>query len=1208
MKVFISHTSSDHDFVWKLAKRLKEDGVDVWVDEWEIKVGDSIVQKVNDALIESSFLLIILSENSLNSDWVLKEMNVGLMRQLSSKNVKILPVLLELRSRDLPPLLADIYAVRFSRETINDTEYRKLLEPIIKKRSSDIMNEYQDKFFENVQHIDLIIEKEIPTGQEVSFVLSLIQEEHYYNYFFRKVDKIHWFNPLKARGYFGPSEKTRPIEIEEKREFMIPFWPVLDYLVKVSEKTIEPENALYADELLSIIRRITDYHVKTDRSLDNFRTWHSFIKILKNIPNEKINMADLRLCKEWLFAKFGTDIHGADLVRKLLPKFLDSENIEDHEKAEYIVKISTEISWNTDAHGRLIKRGKKKIPTTTVDPYWLLRSIDRNVGSIAEKFSNNILLHLSDRIVEILDSERDTTWRQLSHEKQEIIIIGGKNDSSNFSITIGTIVQDENQKSDRFSLDYSPPDYNNKYEFQISDCFSRYDFVEKFNIAIDQKHEYSFLHGDFQNEYKKIYEALFEDYSYIRFPSLYENPRTGKSDPEITLIKIFRDIISEKIKIDPDGLRPMLEDLLGNRFKYPIFKRILLYSIGKQYQDYKDLFIKILSGADELRLFENSNYQPELFELLSRNVQQFGAEEKKIIDDLLKQGPQFYLPEEDQNKYKIYWRIKWLAPLKSDPYFGKLLNEYKEIENIDEDKIRYKSETMTRSGPGPSPISIEQMDQMAVQELSNYLQKFKTKDDWDGPTVGGLATLLKQAVINRPEKYINCLSAFLPCGYIYIYEILSAFKEIWNKQQQINWEKILAFINSYISQPGYWEDQFVVERGKWLSSADSLWVASITAELLQDGLREDSFAIPFEHMPNSEIVLIEILNRLNRDDEESEIKDFVSYSLNTVVGKSLTALILLSLRIKRNPDTSPDYRGNTWESGLKIVYEKFLVGNFLESYTWLGRYAPGFYYLDKEWFLHWANRIQEIIGSTEWTAFMGGYFSIGLVYDDLYILLRESYLYGLENKFPDEHDNEYIVQHIGLSYLQGKENLSDDQSLIRLLIKRWEYPQILDLIDFFSMQRDEDSQFLNQIKPHILQFWKYLFENKIKAKPSQEYTNDEIKLLSRLSRLTGFLDSINEESYSWLVQTARFVHEGYNSSFFIESLDSFQQQDSLKYVGLLYIEMLKKHTPDFDKKHIQSTVHKLYESGHKETANIICDEYGKHGYEFLREVYEKNNR
>ena len=88
------------------------------------------------------------------------------------------------------------------------------------------------------------------------------------------------------------------------------------------------------------------------------------------------------------------------------------------------------------------------------------------------------------------------------------------------------------------------------------------------------------------------------------------------------------------------------------------------------------------------------------------------------------------------------------------------------------------------------------------------------------------------------------------------------------------------------------------------------------------------------------------------------------------------------------PVHSPDYRGNTWESGLKIVYEKFLIGNFLESYTWLGRNAPNFYYLDKEWFLHWSNRIQEKIGSTEWTAFMGGYFSIGHVYDDLYILLR----------------------------------------------------------------------------------------------------------------------------------------------------------------------------------------------------------------------------
>ena len=115
MKVFISHSSKDHDFTLLLADKLRKDSIDVWIDEWELKVGDSIVQKINEGLDQSSFLIIVLSEHSMKSDWVKKELNSGLMRQLNKKDVTILPILLEMEPRELPPLLSDIYAVMFSR-------------------------------------------------------------------------------------------------------------------------------------------------------------------------------------------------------------------------------------------------------------------------------------------------------------------------------------------------------------------------------------------------------------------------------------------------------------------------------------------------------------------------------------------------------------------------------------------------------------------------------------------------------------------------------------------------------------------------------------------------------------------------------------------------------------------------------------------------------------------------------------------------------------------------------------------------------------------------------------------------------------------------------------------------------------------------------------------------------------------------------------
>jgi hypothetical protein len=40
MKVFISHSFKDHDFALLLAEELKKDLIEVWIDDWEMKVGD----------------------------------------------------------------------------------------------------------------------------------------------------------------------------------------------------------------------------------------------------------------------------------------------------------------------------------------------------------------------------------------------------------------------------------------------------------------------------------------------------------------------------------------------------------------------------------------------------------------------------------------------------------------------------------------------------------------------------------------------------------------------------------------------------------------------------------------------------------------------------------------------------------------------------------------------------------------------------------------------------------------------------------------------------------------------------------------------------------------------------------------------------------------------------------------------------------------
>jgi hypothetical protein len=67
--IFLSHSAKDKSVVRAAAVRLRQDGVKVWFDEWEIEPGDSIPAKIEDGLERSRVLALWMSENAFGSDW-----------------------------------------------------------------------------------------------------------------------------------------------------------------------------------------------------------------------------------------------------------------------------------------------------------------------------------------------------------------------------------------------------------------------------------------------------------------------------------------------------------------------------------------------------------------------------------------------------------------------------------------------------------------------------------------------------------------------------------------------------------------------------------------------------------------------------------------------------------------------------------------------------------------------------------------------------------------------------------------------------------------------------------------------------------------------------------------------------------------------------------------------------------------------------------
>jgi len=66
---FLSHSSKDKDIVRDVAERLRKDGLRVWFDEWEIRPGDSIPDKIEAGLQGARVLVLCMSAHAFGSDW-----------------------------------------------------------------------------------------------------------------------------------------------------------------------------------------------------------------------------------------------------------------------------------------------------------------------------------------------------------------------------------------------------------------------------------------------------------------------------------------------------------------------------------------------------------------------------------------------------------------------------------------------------------------------------------------------------------------------------------------------------------------------------------------------------------------------------------------------------------------------------------------------------------------------------------------------------------------------------------------------------------------------------------------------------------------------------------------------------------------------------------------------------------------------------------
>lgn len=121
--VFISHASEDKDTVVRsLANSLRDRGLKVWYDEFELKIGDSLRRKIDKGLANSKVGLVVLSRHFTTKGWTNYELD-GIVTRAVTGEQTLLPIWHEITKAEVvafSPSIADKVARSTATHTVEE--------------------------------------------------------------------------------------------------------------------------------------------------------------------------------------------------------------------------------------------------------------------------------------------------------------------------------------------------------------------------------------------------------------------------------------------------------------------------------------------------------------------------------------------------------------------------------------------------------------------------------------------------------------------------------------------------------------------------------------------------------------------------------------------------------------------------------------------------------------------------------------------------------------------------------------------------------------------------------------------------------------------------------------------------------------------------------------------------------------------------------
>ena len=1051
-------------------------------------------------------------------------------------------------------------------------------------------------------------------------------------YFFARVKSLKWFYPLKDQGYFSPES------IPYDSEGHALFWNILNYFERVSEQVAQ--NPQYGKELIEIIESIVQFSLNKKR-VDNYHIGWYCVKILNNLPAAVIkDNLTVNKFQTWLLVwtdhGLGSDLTISDIGEKLLPKFLHDDFGPNYLYAETIINVITAIK----ASGKPDTFTKRDDAIMAWQTYWILDAFRKHGQLIGQKSSLSIVFEIAEKLSNALEYKQKDHYTDLE--------IG----DAIYRIRVARIFADGLKPREvKFK--------NDEYE-----CVIR-QFSKEQLAGVDRQNDFWALHNlepqiecgnftftaltkdSFVSEIRKnlptgiswqgadkfepkilnIHEGLYSDYSHIWCRTLKSGPEHGDGAEDVLTV-ILRDILLAKCEINREAGKQILSSFLNDtKYQFPIFRRFVLLCIDRFWTDYSELLDKLIEVIPTI--LEESDLEVEMQDVIHNHNSAFSPVLKDRLKVLIDNVPEYYMSKGDE-KLVAYWKYKWLSPLRENPDFSSLYEEAKQKAEPKDGKPYEPERSAFKGGfvSHKSPISKEDILKKPVAEIVKYLADFKGADFWHGTFEGdpdreGLGSVLQAVVKDDSKKFTDEFDAFINVDYFYLQGMFRGIKDAWNAGTDIDWKNILDFSIKYLNRG---KDAIIAEalkaQGEDSGQGRYIWIVEAIVELVGDGSKDDTRAFPQEYFDKAEQIFDLILPLLKGEKQPDTQRDALTYALNTTLGRTIMAYMSFSLRVARATQKKKENWG-------RDKFERFLpIG--IDGYIWLGCYLPQMKYLDNDYTVEKINSFaQRDSGDFEWQMFMEGYLTGARVYKDLYGLMRTNYIKALQSTVFKGRADERFVEHICIGYLQLGEALAQNNedgrpSLFWKMLNeadtddkrsRWE-----DVTGFFwsisgrtlkKEEKDNQEEPSEDSKKKILAFWEWIVNEQefVKGKLGDAYSS----FLCRMAELTIWLDKIDDTTEKWIMLSAPFIEIEHRSSFFIEYLTKFDDDESIKRIGKIFIKVLETATPSFRQEEIQLIVGRLYKLGEKNPeiksdADNICNTYGRRGIHFLKELfYQYNN-